>query len=60
MESDLSAALMAARTAATRQTAQHAIVKTQQDQELALVATLAEAVRAAPPPDQGKAVDKLA
>jgi hypothetical protein len=60
MESDLSTALMAARAAGTRQSAQIAIVKKNHEMDLALVEMVAELVRSAPPPGQGKSVDKLA
>ena len=60
MESDLSAALMAARAAGTRQAVQLAVVKKNHELELALVQMVDEVARAAPPAGQGKAVDKLA
>jgi hypothetical protein len=60
MESDLSAALIAARTATTSQSAQLAIVKKNHDMEQALIQMVDEVARAVPPPGQGKSVDKLA
>jgi hypothetical protein len=60
METDLSSALLASKTAATRQTAQLAMVKRNHDMEQALVKMVDEVARAAPPAGQGKSVDKLA
>lgn len=60
MESDLSVALMAAQSASTRQSVQMAVVKKNHEMEMALVQMVDEVARAAPPPGQGKAVDKLA
>jgi hypothetical protein len=60
METDLSSALMAARTAATRQTAQLAMVRQSHEMEQALVKMVTEVARAAPSEGQGKSVDKLA
>lgn len=60
METDLSSALMAAKTAATRQTAQLAMVKQNHAMEQALVEMVDEVARAAPPAGQGQSVDKLA
>jgi hypothetical protein len=60
METDLSSALMSTKTAATRQTAQLAMVKQSHEMERALVKMVVEVARAAPPAGQGKSVDKLA
>lgn len=60
MESDLSTALVAAQAAGTRHSAQIAIVKQNHAMELALIQMVDEIARSAPPPGQGKAVDKLA
>lgn len=60
MDTDLATSLAMARTAATRASAQLAIVKTNHEAEQALVQMIAEAARAAPPPGQGTRIDKLA
>jgi hypothetical protein len=60
METDLSSALMSAKTAATRQTAQLPMVKQSHEMEQTLVRMVDEVARAAPPEGQGKSVDKLA
>lgn len=58
METDLSATLALARTAPTP-SAKLAVVKKDSD-AAALAETREQTQRAAPPPGQGKAVDKLA
>ncbi len=60
MDTDLSMALVAARTAATQQSAVIAIVKKNHEMQMALVQMIDETARAAPPPGQGKVVDKVA
>lgn len=60
MDTDLSTSLMMARSASARVSAQVAIVRTNHEAELRLVAMVAEAARAAPPPGQGTRVDKTA
>lgn len=60
METDLASALMAARTATTRQSAQLSMVKANHEMEQALVQMVDALVRAAVPEGQGKSVDKLA
>jgi hypothetical protein len=63
MDTDLSMALIAARTAATQQSAALAIVKKSHEMDMALVQMVDETARAAaapPPPGQGRVVDKTA
>jgi hypothetical protein len=60
MDSDLSTQLVAAQTARTQFSAQVAIVKKNHEMELALVQMVDEVARSAPPPGQGRQVDKLA
>jgi hypothetical protein len=60
MDTDLSMALMAARTVATQQSAAIAIVKKSHEMDMALVQMIDETARAAPPPGQGRIVDKTA
>ena len=60
MDTDLSMALVAARTAATQQSVAIAIVKKNHEMQMALVQMIEETARAAPPPGHGKVVDKVA
>lgn len=60
MTTDLATQLTMARLAATQHSAQIAIVKKNHEMEMALIQMLDQVARAAPPPGQGKAVDKLA
>ncbi len=60
MGNDLSAVLAAARTAATQQSMQLAMVKKAHEMQMALAQMVDQVARAAPPPGQGTVVDKLA
>ena len=60
MDMDLSMALVSARAAATQQSVAVAIVKKNHEMQMALVQMVDETARAAPPPGQGKVVDKVA
>ncbi len=60
MDSDLATSLITARTASTQQSIALAVVKKSHDMQMALVQMIDETARAAPPPGQGKVVDKLA
>lgn len=60
MEGDLATALIGARTAATQQSIALAVLKKSHEMQMALVQMIDETARAAPPPGQGKVVDKLA
>jgi hypothetical protein len=60
MDMDLAGSLMAARTAATQQSAALAIVKKSHEMEQALIQMVDEVARSAPPPGQGRVVDKVA
>lgn len=60
MGHDISAVLAVARTAATQQSMQLAMVKKAHEMQMALAQMVAEVARSAPPPGQGTVVDKLA
>jgi hypothetical protein len=60
MDTDLSMMLVVARAAATQQAASMAIMKKNHEMQVALVDMVAEVARSAPPPGQGRVVDKLA
>jgi len=60
MESDLSAVLAVAKTAATQQSMQLAMVKKAHEMQMSLAQMVDQVARAAPPPGQGTVVDKLA
>ena len=60
MDSDLSTSLAAAQSTSTRQTVAIAELKQAHEAEKALVQMVDEVARSAPPPGQGKVVDKLA
>jgi hypothetical protein len=60
MDMDLAGALMAARTAATQQSAALTIVKKNHEMEQALIQMVDQVARSAPPPGQGRVVDKVA
>ena len=60
MDTDLTMALLMARTASTQQSAQLAILKKSHDMQAALVQMIDEVARAAPPPGQGRVVDRTA
>ena len=60
MDTDLSVMLVTARAAATQQAAGMAIMKKSHEMQMALVDRVAEVARSAPPPGQGRVVDKLA
>lgn len=60
MDADLSTALIASRTAATHQSIALAVVKKAHEMEAAMIELVAETARAAPPPGQGRVVDKVA
>lgn len=51
---------MAARTAATQQTVALAIVKKNHEMEQMLIQMVDQVARSAPPPGQGRVVDKVA
>jgi hypothetical protein len=60
MSSDLSMALVAARSAQTQQSAMIAIVKKNHEMDMALANMIDQVARSAPPPGQGRVVDKVA
>lgn len=61
MESDLISSLQTARTAPGQQSMTIAVLKKNQELDSAMVQTVAEAARPAPPPEgQGLRVDKVA
>ena len=60
MDSDLSTSLMAARTAATSQSIAIAVTKKAHEMQMQLIQMVDETARAAPPPGQGRHVDKVA
>jgi hypothetical protein len=60
MDTDLSMMLVTARAASTQQAAAMAIMKKDHEMQMALVDMVAEVARSAPPPGQGRVVDKLA
>jgi hypothetical protein len=59
MDMDLAGSLMAARTAATQQSVALAVVKKTHDMQQALIKMVDEVARSAPPPGQGRIVDKV-
>lgn len=60
MDGDLATSLITARTAATQQSIALAVLKKSHEMQMALVQMIDETARAAPPPGQGRVVDKLA
>jgi hypothetical protein len=60
MDIDPVASVLAARTAATQNTIQLAVLKKSHEMELALLQMVDQQVRAPPPPGQGTRVDKFA
>ena len=60
MDTDLSMMLVTARAASTQQAAAMTIMKKDHEMQMALVDMVAEVARSAPPPGQGRVVDKLA
>ena len=60
MDSDLATSLITARVASTQQSIALAVVRKSHEMQMALVQMIDETARAAPPPGQGKVVDKLA
>lgn len=60
MDTDLAMSLIAARTAATQQSASMAIIKKNHEMEMALVQMVDQVARSAPPPGQGRIVDRTA
>jgi len=60
MDTDLSTSLAAAQSTSTRQSVAMAVLKHAHDAERALVRMVDEVARSAPPPGQGKVVDKIA
>ncbi|KKB07678.1 hypothetical protein [Devosia chinhatensis] len=60
MDIDLSMQMLAARTAATSNSLQVAIVKKSHEMQTELLETLMQTALSAPPPGQGTKVDKLA
>jgi len=57
---DLTASLLAARTASTQQSVALAVVKKNHEMQQAMVQMIDEVARSAPPPGQGRVVDKVA
>ena len=60
METDLASMLVSARAAATQQAAMMKILKKSHEMQMQLVEMVSEVARSAPPPGQGRVVDKLA
>jgi hypothetical protein len=60
MDGDLATSLVTARTAATQQSIALAVLKKSHEMQMALVQMIDETARAAPPPGQGRIVDKVA
>lgn len=60
MDTDLAGSLLVARAASTQQSVALAVVKKQHEMQMALVQMVDEVARAAPPPGQGRVVDKVA
>ena len=60
MNADLSMSLAVARTVATQQSMATAIVKEAHEMAMAFAQQIDQVARSAPPPGQGKVVDKLA
>ena len=60
MESDLATSLITARAASTQQSISLAVLKKSHEMQMELVQMIDETARSAPPPGQGRVVDKLA
>jgi hypothetical protein len=60
MDTDLSTSLAVAQSTSTRHSVAIAVLKQVHEAERALVQMVDEVARSAPPPGQGKVVDKLA
>ena len=60
MDTDLASMLVTARAAATQQAAMFKIIKKTHEMQMQLVEVVSETARPAPPPGQGRVVDKLA
>lgn len=60
MDTDLSTALALAHTVSMRQSVALAVVKKTHELDLALAQMVEDTARTAPPPGQGRVVDKLA
>jgi len=60
MDTDLSTALAVAQSVSTRQSIALAVVKKTHELDMALARLIDDAARAAPPPGQGRVIDKLA
>jgi hypothetical protein len=60
MDMDLAGSVLAARGAATQQAVAIAIIKQNHEMQQALIQMVDEVARSAPPPGQGRVVDKLA
>jgi hypothetical protein len=60
METDVISQMVAMAASRTQGLAQIAVMRQQHKMDMELVAMLTEATRAAPPPGQGRVVDKLA
>ncbi|HEY0919384.1 hypothetical protein [Devosia sp.] len=60
MDTDLATSLTMARATATQFSAQVAVIKKAHEMDLALLRTLEDTARPAPPPGQGGNVDKTA
>lgn len=60
MDTDLSTALAVAQTVSTRQSIALAVVKKTHEFDMAIARLVDDTARAAPPPGQGRVVDKLA
>lgn len=60
MDIDLSMAMAVMQAGSARQSIATAIVKKSHEMDMAMVQMVADVAKSAPPPGQGKAVDKLA
>jgi hypothetical protein len=60
MDADLASMLVLARAAATQEAAVMKVIKKTHEMQMQLVEMVSEAARSAPPPGEGRVVDKLA
>jgi hypothetical protein len=60
MDADLASMLVSARATATQQAAMIKIIKKNHEMQMQLVETVSDTARPAPPPGQGRLVDRLA
>ena len=60
MDTDLASQLLTARASATQQSVQIAVIKKNHEMDMALLEMVDQVTRAAPPPGQGRRVDRLA